>query len=122
MTQAKTNIELINEFCEKKQHSSHTRTVYKTTLMKYSQFNNMSLYDLKKEAEAEEDKGIRWKRCNLLNRLESFRAYLVKNFSENTAKQDLSRVKTFYKSFRIEIGELDYLSDKVYNKKPTLKS
>ena len=119
MTQ--TNIEIINKFCEKKQHSKHTRTVYKTTLMKYSEFNQMSLCDLIKEAEAEEDKGIRWKRCNLLNRLESFRAYLVKNFSENTAKQDLSRVKTFYKSFRIEIGELDYLSDKVYNKRPTLE-
>ena len=119
MTQ-KTNTEIIREFCERKQHSQQSQTVYKTSLMKYSNFNNMSLYELIKEAEEEEDKGIRWKRSTLLNRLESFRAYLVRNFSENTAKQDLSRVKTFYKSFRIEIGELDYLSNKVYNKKPSL--
>ena len=119
MTQ-KTNTEIIKEFCERKQHSQQSQTVYKTSLMKYSNFNNMSLYELIKEAETEEDKGIRWKRSTLLNRLENFRAYLVQNFSENTAKQDLSRVKTFYKSFRIEIGELDYLSNKVYNKKPSL--
>lgn len=119
MTQ-KTNTEIIREFCTKKQHSQQSQTVYKTSLMKYSNFNNMSLYELIKEAETEEDKGIRWKRSTLLNRLENFRAYLVQNFSENTAKQDLSRVKTFYKSFRIEIGELDYLSNKVYNKKPSL--
>ncbi len=119
MTQ-KTNTEIIREFCERKQHSPQSQTVYKTSLMKYSNFNNMSLYELIKEAETEEDKGIRWKRSTLLNRLENFRAYLVQNFSENTAKQDLSRVKTFYKSFRIEIGELDYLSNKVYNKKPSL--
>lgn len=62
----------------------------------------MSLCELIEEAETEEDKGIRWKRCNLLNRLESFRAYLVKNFSENTAKQDLSRVKTFIKVFALK--------------------
>ena len=119
MTQ-KTNTEIIREFCTKKQHSPQSQTVYKTSLNKYSDFNNMSLYELIKEAETEEDKGIRWKRSTLLNRLENFRAYLVQNFSENTAKQDLSRVKTFYKSFRIEIGELDYLSNKVYNKKPSL--
>ena len=119
MTQ-KTNTEIIRAFCERKQHSQQSQTVYKTSLMKYSNFNNMSLYELIKEAETEEDKGIRWKRSTLLNRLENFRAYLVQNFSENTAKQELSRVKTFYKSFRIEIGELDYLSNKVYNKKPSL--
>lgn len=114
------NIEIINHFCERKQHSQRSRIAYRSTLEKFSKFQGLSLEDLIKEAETEEDNGVRWKRCKLLNRLEDYRSYLVKEFSENTVKQEMSRIKTFYKSFRIEIGELDYLSPKAYNKKPQL--
>ena len=114
------NIEIINHFCERKQHSQRSRIAYRSTLEKFSKFQGLSLEELIKEAETEEDNGVRWKRCKLLNRLEDYRSYLVKEFSENTVKQEMSRIKTFYKSFRIEIGELDYLSPKAYNKKPQL--
>ena len=114
------NIEVINQFCERKQHSQRSRIAYRSTLEKFSKFQGLSLEELIKEAETEEDNGVRWKRCKLLNRLEDYRSYLVKEFSENTVKQEMSRIKTFYKSFRIEIGELDYLSPKAYNKKPQL--
>ena len=114
------NIEVINHFCERKQHSQRSRIAYRSTLEKFSKFQGLSLEELIKEAETEEDNGVRWKRCRLLNRLEDYRSYLVKEFSENTVKQEMSRIKTFYKSFRIEIGELDYLSPKAYNKKPQL--
>lgn len=114
------NIEIINHFCERKQHSQRSRIAYRSTLEKYSKFQGLSLEELIKEAETDEDNGVRWKRCRLLNRLEDYRSYLVKEFSENTVKQEMSRIKTFYKSYRIEIGELDYLSPKAYNKKPQL--
>ena len=55
--------ELLNEIHMVKNHSDETRRIYKHAVDNYTKFCSMSLSELLEEAESEEEKGIRWKKC-----------------------------------------------------------
>lgn len=57
--------ELLEEIHMMRNHAKRTREVYKDAVNKYTTFCSMSLEELLKEAEAEEDAGIKWKKRKL---------------------------------------------------------
>ena len=64
----------------------------------------MSINELLLEANADENNNFLLKDRNIKNRLLSFRNYLIeKDMSENTIKTYLTKIKTFYKHFEIEL-------------------
>ena len=97
-------------------HGISTRKIYKLAVKKYTTFCNMDLSELLDEAEAEEDKGIRWKRRSLKRRLISYRQYLVENYSLNTVKTMFQPILAIYKYYEIEILELPKLNPKQVKK------
>ena len=97
-------------------HSHNTKRAYKTSLTLYSDFFNMSLHELLREAEDEENNGIKWKHSKLKTKLLEYRQHLLNNFSLNTVKARLNHVIKFYKFYDIEVYNLPKISNKSMNK------
>lgn len=108
--------ELLDNLSITYNHSYNTKRAYKTALKQYCAFFDMDLIELLKEAEEEENNGIKWKHCKLKNRLLQFRQHLLNNFSLNTVKVRMNHVIKFYKFYDIEIYELPKISNKSTNK------
>lgn len=95
---------LFIEFYTDRNLSKNSINHYKWALDKYSIFNGNNLTELIKEADAEEEKGIRGKNRQIVKRLKNFRSDLIKNGSSpNTIQTYFTKVKTFYRHFGIEI-------------------
>jgi hypothetical protein len=95
---------LLIEFCNERNLSESSVKHYKWALDKYSVFNGKNLTELIKEADEEEEKGIRPKNRQIVKRLKNFRSDLIKNdASANTIQTYFTKVKTFYRHFGIEI-------------------
>ena len=92
--------------------SSKTKQSYKNALKVYIKFQNKSFHDLLKEAENEEELGIRWKKRKLKVRLVNFRIFLQENYLASTSKLYFQRVLTLYKHYEIEIHDLPPISTK----------
>ena len=58
----KTDHELIEHLQKTRNISKSTLATYKIYIREYSEYNNMPMVDLIKEAEAEEEQGVRWKK------------------------------------------------------------
>lgn len=93
-------------------YSHRTKADYRSTIHIYTQFNQLSLIELIKEAEYEEEQGIRWKNRKIKKRLTKFREYLYNNYMYTSAKSHMQRVQTIYRFFEIELQPLAYISNK----------
>lgn len=90
-----------------------TKQSYINALNVYVKFNNgKSFYALLKEADKEEELGIRWKNRKLKSRLMAFRVYLHENYNFSSAKVYYQRILTLYRHFEIEIHNLPQISTK----------
>ena len=95
---------LLIKFCNERNLSESSLKHYNCALNKYSFFNGKNLTELLKEADEEEEKGIRPKNRQIVQRLKNFRLDLIKNeASPNTIQTYFIKVKTFYRHFGIEI-------------------
>ena len=73
----KTDQELLDHIQKTRNISDNTLTSYKIYIKEYSKVNhNMLMVNLIKEAETEEEAGIRWKNRKIKQRLLEYRAYL----------------------------------------------
>ena len=88
---------------------------YRQTLTHYSNLMEMSLTELLQEADKEEEEGIRWKHRTLRQRLITYQNWLLKNYKYSTAKDYLTKLKTFYYDHDIEIGKLPPMNRKRAN-------
>lgn len=106
----KTDMEndpLFQEYIGKRNLSETTANKIVYLLMNYSNLNNMMLSDLITEADEEEEKGIRHKKRKIGERLEKFRKAMFDNgFATSTIREDFNKIKTFYRTFKIEIPDL----------------
>ena len=100
------------QFTEERNLSKATVKQYRTSLREYVKYNGMTLDELIKEADLEEEQGIRLKKRTLRTRLVNYRKYIVAKDSKNTIQNKMTQVKSFYRHFEIEIPQLPYLSDK----------
>lgn len=108
----KNDEKVLEEFTKTRNLSSRTKHGYKDSLKKYTSFQKDSFINLLKEADDEEENGIRWKNRKLKQRLIDFRIFIYRNFMITTAKVHFQRILTLYRHFEIEIHQLPKLSVK----------
>ena len=108
--------EILNEFIKVRNLNNRTVYGYKNAIKLYTTFNDMSLVQLLKEAEDDEEKGIRWKNRKLKQRLMNFRLFLQENYLISTVKVHFQRILTIYRHFEIEIHNLPPMNIKNTNK------
>ena len=108
--------EIINEFIKVRNLNKRTVYGYKNVIKLYTDFNNMSLSELLKEAEEDEENGVRWKNRKLKQRLLNFRVFLQRQYLISTVKVHFQRILTIYRHFEIEIHNLPPINLKNTNK------
>ena len=97
----------LDKFYTDRNIKKNTCKGYESAIAKYIEFHNETLEFLILEAQNDEKDKILLKNRKIKNRLLSFRNYLfTTELSNNTIKTYLSRIKTFYKHYEIEIPEL----------------
>ena len=111
----KTDKEILEEISTSRNYAPHTKTTYNTVIKNYTEFFGMSMHSLIKEAEEEEELGIRWKHRKLKKRLMEYRQYCLDKYLISTARGNMMRIKSVYKYYEIEIHSLPYVSDKQVN-------
>lgn len=108
--------EILNEFINVRNLNNRTVYGYKNAIKLYTTFNGMSLVQLLKEAEDDEENGIRWKNRKLKQRLINFRLFLQEKYLISTVKVHFQRILTIYRHFEIEIHNLPPINIKNTNK------
>ena len=93
-----------------------TQKGYFASVQVYEELNQLTLDELIQEAEAEEEKGIRWKHRTLKKRLINFRHHLMNTLKESSAKQYFHKIISIYHHFEIDIGKLPYFKSNSTNK------
>lgn len=104
-----------------------TMETYKATIRHYERLNDLTIEELLQEADQEEEEGIRWKHRTLRKRLITYQNWLLQNYNYSTANAYLSKLKTIYHHYEIEIHQLPPLNRKqahiskpiTYNDLPT---
>lgn len=108
----KTDKELLQDFTTTRNLKPTTIESYTIFIKNYTKQQGASMVELIKEAENEEEQGIRWKHRTLKKRLIQYRTYLYQNYMSSTAKVMFSKILTIYKHYEIEIHDLPKLSVK----------
>lgn len=104
---------LLKDFQKTRNLTHSTMAGYKTTVELYTRQNKKSFTSLIREAEKEEKQNIQWKNRRIKQRLINFRTLLIeKDFMEQSLQHYMQRIKTLYRNYEIEIGDLPYLSKK----------
>jgi len=111
----KNDSDLLKDFVITRNLKPITKKTYNTSIQLYTGFNKLSFVSLIKEAEEEENQGIRWKYRKIKQRLLKFRNYLTVHYKKNYVKITLSRIITVYKHYEIEIHDLPPQSSKNHN-------
>ena len=101
------NSDLIDKWFIKKDLSESTKSLYLLGLKQYCELVDKSPKELLEEAEREEDEGLRLRKRKIDFYLPKFKKYLEDtNKSPQTIKVYLSAVKSFYKTYQIEIPDI----------------
>lgn len=91
--------ELLEEIHMMRNHAKRTREVYKDAVNKYTTFCSMSLEELLKEAEAEEDAGIKWKKKKIKKKIVNIQTTLVGKlcieYSQHSFKTYFNNIQIF---------------------------
>ena len=104
------NKEILEEISIARNYADRTIKGYNTVINNYTSFQGMSMWELIKEAEEEEEKGIRWKHRKLKQRLLDYRQYCLDNYLLTTAQSNMVKVRSIYRYYEIEIQPLPYVS------------
>ena len=103
---------IIGKFFTERCINKRTEYGYNHSFSLYMQYTEMHLFDLLKEANIEEENGVRWKKSKLKEKLIGFRGWLQKRYKYSTLKVLFNRIKTLYTHFEIEIGFIPQLNQK----------
>lgn len=76
------NKTIIDEFAKARRLKKGTKEQYQIALNFHSKFQNKPLSELLEEADYEEERGIRWKKRKLKQRLLNYRNYLYEQFQK----------------------------------------
>lgn len=101
------NNKILIKFIKDRNIKKSTIKGYISTLTRYTNFHEMTIDELLKEAIEDEQKGILLKNRRIKNRLLNYRTHLVsQDMSHNTVKTYFSKLITFYTHHEIEIPKL----------------
>lgn len=105
--------ELIEDIRRIRNMKHETVKGYKSTIRIYTKLHNKSFSSMIREAEREEKKQIAWKYRTIRKRLIDFRTHLIeKDYMLKTIQQHITRIKTVYYTYEIEIRQLPKISEK----------
>lgn len=107
-------MELIEQFISDRMLADKTARNYRSIIHKYEEYCGLSMRELIKEADMEEEQGIRWKRSQLKNRLVGFRNYCAENVSHTSVTTYFTAIKAVYRHFEIEIGDMPKLGKQTF--------
>ena len=110
-----TQEDIVKQFFIERNSSKSTQQNYRMAIKRYTEFNEMTITALLDEADAEEEKGVRWKRSSLKRRLMNFRTHLYSKMSSGSAKLYLQCITTFYRHYEIEMQPLPYMKSRKEN-------
>lgn len=108
---------VLKRFYSERCINKRTQYGYNHSFSLYMMYTGMHLSELLFEADLEEEKGVRWKKSKLKEKLIGFRGWLQERYKYSTIKVLFNRIKTFYNHFEITIGFIPQL-----NQKATIKS
>lgn len=101
------NDELLIKLFKERNVKENTVRGFKTALKSYTTYFNMSLEELLDEAITDENKNMLLKNRLIKQHLIEYRLFLLnKGIASSTVKNYLSKIKTFYKHYEIEIPDL----------------
>lgn len=106
------DLELIEEFAKARNITARTLYGYRHVFKTYKEYTGKQLTELLKEAEKEEEEGIRWKHRTIKKRLIGYRNYLQDKYCVSTVKLNFSRLLTFYRHHEIEIHDIPSFNTK----------
>ena len=110
------NNELLKNIFMTYNHSPGTQKSYVYALKQYSNYFGMDLHEFLREAEDEENRGIKWKHRKIKSRLLEFRQHYLSNYALNTTRSVMMCVIKFYKFYDIEIYSLPKINQKSIQK------
>ena len=97
MTMKKTDETIIQEISEARGYAYNTIKNYRSVIRSYTAFHYMTMKDLIKEADNEEENGVRWKNSKLKKRLMDYRQHLLETHLLSTVRSNMRRVVSIYK-------------------------
>lgn len=102
-----TDEDLLNEFVTNRNLSPASRKIYSNLIREYTNFHHLSLEKLIDEADQEEEQRIRQKKRKIKKRILDYRTHIVKNgMAPSNIKNSISKIKTIYRHYDIEIPNL----------------
>lgn len=103
---------MFKRFCNERKIKTSTVKGYETTIKSYTEFHNMTIDELINEAIRDETNGIDKRNRAIRNRLLSYRTFLLDTgeYTPKTIKLYLTRLKTLYNHYQVEIPVLPRLS------------
>lgn len=111
------NDELVKEFFLTKNIRESTKKHYILRLRRYCTFIGKTPTKMIEEAESEEEERIRMRKRKIRSYLLSWFDEMQKNgYAQNTINSNLTSVKTFYRSFEIELPQFTKTPSKRKNK------
>ena len=120
MTMKKTDETIIQEISEARGYAYNTIKNYRSVIRSYTSFHDMTMKDLIKEADNEEENGVRWKNSKLKKRLMDYRQHLLETHLLSTVRSNMRRVVSIYKYYEIHVPPLPYVSTNQAKMNPPL--
>lgn len=97
----------LTQFMEERNITTGTLKVYRIVLKEYCKLHKLTVKELLEEADHEEEERIRMKHRKIKQRLIKYRQHIInKNLTPNTIKTRMTKIRTFYKHFEIELPTL----------------
>lgn len=96
----------LEKFVKIRNINESSRKTYTFIVHNYERYNDLSLDELIKEAETEEIQQIPLKYRKIKTRLLNYQIYLQTNYTNNTVQTYMTKIKTIYKTFEIQIPYL----------------
>jgi len=116
------------EFCNRRKLKPNSVLQYRHALGIYSELIGKSLSELLKEAENEEDQGIRIRNRTIRKHLSTFQKHIEdKNYSDNSKKVFMTCVRAYYNEYEIQLPKRFKISprtdkkEKKYEDLPTIE-
>ena len=99
---------LFMAFCSNHNIKDSTIKSYRSAILKYESFHKIVMRDLIDEAIIDEESAVPLKNRRIKMRLLDFRAFLLdSDLSVGTVRTYLSRIRTFYRHFEVELPYLN---------------
>ena len=105
---------MLDQFFIERNHSENTKKNYRISCKLFEEVIGKPLNELIDIAKSENE--LKWDETQFRLWLIQFRNYCYENYKEDTGKRYIQRIKTVFRHYGVDIGELPYASTKQVRK------